>query len=96
MSDIRVQLTKEMAEVTWSDLIPHVVRDALIIVDESLSLIDVGVAIALDDKLRVENWIAEMLVRKPSREELNTWQNKVDRKFVTLIVQPYVLVRNLE
>jgi hypothetical protein len=92
VSDIRIQLTEEMAEVAWRDLIPHAVRDALIIVDTSLSLVDVGVAIALDDKTKVENWIAELLIRKPSENELNDWQENLDRTFVTLIVQPYVLI----
>ncbi len=92
MSDIRIQLTEEIAEVAWSELIPHVLRDALIVVEESLSLIDVGVAIALDDKIKVEHWIAEMLIRKPSSDELNNWQKNLDLKFTTLIVQPYVLV----
>jgi hypothetical protein len=92
MSDIRIQLTEEMAEITWSELTPHAARDAVIIVNESLSLVDVGVAIALDDKMKVANWIAELLVRKPYVEELNNWQQTLDRKFSTLIVQPYVLI----
>ena len=48
MGNIHDQLLEELAEVEWSDLIPHAQRDALILVSDSLNLIEVAEAIAGD------------------------------------------------
>jgi hypothetical protein len=92
MSDIKARLIEEIAEVEWNDLIPHAQRDAAIVVDKSLSLINVGVAIANDDAASVQQWISQQLIHKPSTDELSAWNNEPDKKFNTLIVQPFVLV----
>jgi hypothetical protein len=47
MSDIQTQLATELAPMDWETLIPHAKRDAVIVVDEALDLLEVGVAIAL-------------------------------------------------
>ncbi len=92
MQDIRHKLAEELAEVEWSTLIPHVQRDAAIVVDESLSIVDVAVALANDDVPTVQSWIAEQTIYKPSQDLLSQWNANPDRKFNTLIVQPFVLV----
>lgn len=92
MQDIKTQLEEEKADIEWSDLIPHAQRDALIIVNESLNLVDVGVAIASDDVRMVQNWISEGLIQKPSSEQLGAWNVTPNKKFSALIVQPFVLV----
>ncbi|NEQ85947.1 MAG: DUF2288 domain-containing protein, partial [Moorea sp. SIO2I5] len=51
--DLRVQLAESLDETTWDLLIPHVKRDAVLVVNEGLDLLDVGVAIANDDVLSV-------------------------------------------
>jgi hypothetical protein len=92
MSDIKNQLSEEMAAIEWSELIPHAQRDAVIVVNQSLSLVDVGVAMANDDVTSVQNWIGQQLIHKPSVDELSAWNNEPQKKFNTLIVQPFVLV----
>jgi hypothetical protein len=92
MQDFKNQLAEEIADIEWNALIPHAQRDALIIVDESLSMVDVGVALANDDVPSVQHWIAEQLICKPSPEQLGKWNNHPDRKFSALIVQPFVLI----
>jgi hypothetical protein len=93
MSDIRTQLLEEQADSEWSSLIPHAKRDAVIVVDGSLDLVDVGVAIASDDVSLVQRWIEEQLIRKPSETELSDWNDEPTKQFHTAIVQPFVLVR---
>ena len=45
MSDIQTQLAKELAPMDWETLIPHAKRDAVIVVDGALDLLEMGVAI---------------------------------------------------
>ncbi|MDJ0725484.1 MAG: DUF2288 domain-containing protein [Prochloraceae cyanobacterium] len=92
MQDIKSQLAEELADIEWSDLVPHAQRDALIVVNESLNLVDVGVAIASDRVNIVQHWIAEGLIQKPSSEQLGAWNVEPNKKFSALIVQPFVLV----
>ncbi len=95
MPDIKTQLTEEVADTEWKDLKPHAQRDALIIVQEPLNLLDVGVAIAKDDVQKVQYWIQEQLVQKPTAEYLSACNAEPNKKFSALIVQPFVIVREV-
>jgi len=93
MSNIEQQLQEELAPMDWGTLIPHAKRDAVIVVDGSLDLIAVGLAIATDRVNQVNHWISELLIHKPSEQELTQWNDQPEREFQTLIVQPYVLIQ---
>jgi hypothetical protein len=93
MSDIKTQLTQELADIEWRDLKPHAMRDGLVVVHENLNLLDVGVAIAKDDVISVQHWISEQLIIKPSPEQLSSWNKAPERQFTALIVQPFVLIQ---
>jgi hypothetical protein len=95
MEEIKTQLKQELADVTWDSLMPHSKRDAIIIVNEALNLIDVGMAIAKDETMPVQHWISEALIRKPSVEELSQWNSDSTKEFSTLIVQPFVLIQEV-
>lgn len=92
MSDLNTQLSEELADIEWNCLIPHAKRDAIIIVNKHLNLVEVGSAIANDQVSLVQHWIAEQLLQKPTTDQLNNWNGHPETKFSTLIVQPFVLV----
>jgi hypothetical protein len=93
MGDLRTELQENVDVVIWEWLMPHVRRDAVVIVNPGLDLVDVGVAIANDQVLSVQRWIGEQLLYKPSPEQVEQWQDTPDTNFIALIVQPYVLVQ---
>lgn len=93
MSDLRTELAEALAEAEWDWLAPHARRDSLIVVESGLDVVDVAVAIANDDTARVQHWIEENLIHKPSSIELSDWNLNQSKRFNTLIVQPYVLVQ---
>ncbi|BAY75575.1 hypothetical protein NIES25_20210 [Nostoc linckia NIES-25] len=95
MSDLRAELTENLDQAEWEWLIPHVQRDAVILVALELNLVDVGVAIANDNTPSVEQWINEKLITKPTTTQLGQWNTDVTKRFNTLIVQPYVLVQEI-
>ncbi|MEL4894169.1 DUF2288 domain-containing protein [Crocosphaera sp. Alani8] len=95
MEELKKQLKNEMADVDWNDIKPHAQRDAVIVVNGKLDLLEVGVAIAQDDKKAVEHWITEQLISKPSNQQLSDWNINSTQLFKTLIVQPFVLVQSL-
>ncbi|MBD2195610.1 MULTISPECIES: DUF2288 domain-containing protein [Calothrix] len=95
MPDLRADLTENLDEAEWEWLIPHVKRDAVIVVAQGLDLLDVGVAIASDNIPQVQIWIDEQLITKPSTEQLGEWNSNPQKRFQTLIVQPYVIVQEM-
>ncbi|MBD2355582.1 DUF2288 domain-containing protein [Tolypothrix sp. FACHB-123] len=95
MPDLRVDLRENLDEAEWEWLIPHVKRDAVIVVTQGLDLLDVGVAIASDNIPQVQIWIDEQLITKPSTEQLGEWNSNPQKRFQTLIIQPYVIVQEM-
>lgn len=93
MEDIKTRLTQDLADVDWNDIKPHAQRDAVIVVNEKLDILEVGVAIAKDDTVAVQHWITEQLIKKPSNQQLSNWNVNPSQIFKTLIVQPFVLVQ---
>ncbi|MGI0480433.1 DUF2288 domain-containing protein [Geminocystis sp. CENA526] len=92
MSDLKAQLQEQIAPMDWKDLKPHAQRDALIVVEANLDLIEVGYAIAEDKTELVQRWISEQLIQKPTVEQLSAWNEDETHKFNTIIVQPFVLI----
>lgn len=93
MSDLRAELAELLDEAEWNWLMPHAERDAVVVVDKGLDLLDVGVAIASDDVSSVQHWIVEQLIYKPSPEQKQDWNVNHKKRFNALIVSPYVLVQ---
>jgi hypothetical protein len=95
MENLRAQLTElvDEAELEW--LKPHIQKDAVILVVPELDIVDVGVAIASDNTQSIQHWIGEQLLVKPSSEILNRWNTNPHQKFQAMIIQPYILVKEL-
>jgi len=93
MSDLKSQLQEQLSEVDWKDLKPHAQRDVIIVVNPNLDIIEVGNAIALNDTNKVQNWISEQLIQKPTTEQLSLWNGNQNQQFQTIIVQPFVLIK---
>jgi hypothetical protein len=95
MQELRAELGAAVDEAEWSWLAPHAKRDAVIVVDLGLDLVEVGVAITNDDIPLVHRWIAEAQIQKPSPAQLGDWNLNQTKRFHALIVQPYVLVQEI-
>jgi hypothetical protein len=93
MENLRAQLAELLDEAELEWLKPHIQKDAVILVDPDLDLLDVGVAIASDNTQSVQHWIGEQLLVKPSPDILARWNSNPSQKFQAMIIQPYVLVK---
>lgn len=90
---MRDALAASMGPVQFSDLRAHIARGAVIVVDPSLDLLEVGEAIARDDKALVEAWLEKGLLGKPSLETIEAWSHVEGPAWTSLVVQPFVLLR---
>lgn len=93
MIDYAEQFEKDLAEVAWKDLRIHLQRDAIIIVAGELDLVAVAVAVAEDDKVKVEGWIAAGQLVKPTAEQISAWETELEKPFRLLIAQPFILAQ---
>jgi hypothetical protein len=92
---LREQLAELLDEAELEWLKPHIQKDAVIIVVPELDLLDVGVAISSDNTQSIQHWISEQLLVKPSQEILNRWNANPNQRFEAIIIQPYILVKEL-
>ena len=93
LTELRERLCGDLAQVGWGDLRAHAGRNALILVDDGVDLVDAAVAVASDDRGRVAAWIAEGLLSKPTREVIESWEARPTAMFRVSILQPYVLAQ---
>jgi hypothetical protein len=50
-------------------------------------------AISKDDKEQVQAWVSAGKLTKPTQLQIEAWTKTPTKKFLTLIVQPYVLAQ---
>ncbi|HJL25038.1 MAG TPA: DUF2288 family protein, partial [Polyangiaceae bacterium LLY-WYZ-15_(1-7)] len=96
MSETRERLAGELMPTEWRMLVDHFRRDGLFLVDGTVALLDVAVAVADDAKDAVQAWIESGQLRRPTREEAGRWESEEGSQFLVVIVQPFVLAQRVE
>lgn len=89
------KLEKYTGEVDWNYLRPHFKAGALVYVDSSLSLTEVGHAFSIDDADRVKNWRESGDLVTPSEPHAVYWEENGAR-FRALVVSPFVLIQPVD
>lgn len=90
-TELQQRLEAEVMEVEWDALLPHFGRGALVIVAPEVPLVQVAMAVSLDLKDDVAQWMQNGIVSKPSDEAAKSWAR--DTRFRFVIVQPFVLAQ---
>lgn len=88
------KLEKYTGEVDWTYLKPHFENSALVWVDPSLSLVEVGHAFSIDDAERVRTWRQAGDLVTPSAPHATHWA-ETGARFSALVVSPFVLIQPL-
>ena len=89
------KLEKYTGVVDWEYLKPHFDSGALIYVDAILSITEVGLAVAEDDKKKIEAWLKSGDLVKPSGPHAKWWAEN-PQEFTALVVSPFVLMQPVE
>ena len=84
-----------MGPAFFRDLRAHALRQGLLLVGPGLPLLDAAVAIATDDAPRVETWLANGKLSRPTHEQLEAWDTDLDKRFEAVVVQPFALAQEL-
>lgn len=86
-------LKRTLDEAEWSWLIPHFERGSLLLVLPGIDLLDVGYRVAVDDKAAVAAWVKAGKIKRPTDEQIEAWNKEPSKKFMSVVVQPYVLIQ---
>ena len=90
-------LTSAVQRTAWHPLRIHHERDALWVVDTGLDLVTAAMGVVEDQIEAVGYWIQTGRMRKPTEPEVEAWEMDAQaERFVFLIVQPFVLVKEQE
>lgn len=89
----REELALAVDEAEWDWLRAHLERGGLIVVALPLDIVEVGLALAADDTAAIREWVGEKQLTKPSPEQISDWDRQRDKRFLTLIVSPFVLIQ---
>lgn len=89
---IRDELMDECGVIEWGELARHFARGVVINVSQRIDLIDVGVIIALDDVVKVEELLQKGLIARASDDDAREW-SVGNTKFTCIVAAPWVLVQ---
>ena len=87
--------TDEM-QTTWAGLAPHSKKDRLLLVSNELELKTVAQEMAADRVETIGQWLQQEKLIKPTKEKIATWESSEGLEFRFIIVQPWVLVKELK
>ena len=87
------ELALSITEAEWGWLRAHLERGRIIIVDDSLDLVDTAFKVATDNAGAVQNLIDSGKLNKPDMTQIRAWDEDKQKCFSMLIVSPFVLVQ---
>ena len=87
------ELALTVDEAEWEWLRAHLERGSVIVVSPELRLVEAGLKVAADDTATIQAWIDTQKLAKPSAKQIAAWDASSGKKFLMLIVSPYVLVQ---
>jgi hypothetical protein len=87
------ELALQVDVAEWNWLRAHLERGGLIVVDREMDIAEVAERIARDDIETVGAWIETGKLSKPNEEQVAAWDAKSGTSFSTLIISPYVLIK---
>lgn len=96
MKTTREELALTVDEAAWGWLRAHLERGGLIVAARELDIVEVGFKIAADDTAAIGGWVAGGKLTKPSVEQIAAWDLDKEKRFLCLIVSPYVVIQEKE
>ena len=91
-AEIRALLNEQAAVISWRELQRFFASGVAIVVERSLNLLDVAVAMTRDDSELLQPLLAQGLVAKVCDEQAGRWL-EADVQVWSVVVAPWVLVQ---
>lgn len=89
----KAKIVGETAKAPWKELERFYAQGMLILVDQSLDLVEVGFAISSDDAKQVNQWMASNLLVRQFDSQAIEWE-KLNTAVWTVVIRPWILVQD--
>lgn len=89
----KAKIVSETAKICWKELERFYAQGTLILVDESLDLVEVGFAISSDDTNQISQWMESSLLSRNFDQQAKQWE-KENTELWTVVIKPWVLIQN--
>jgi hypothetical protein len=89
------RLQQEMAPISFQELQKLFARGVLIVVDRSLGLLDVALAMHEDDAQQLQQWLDMGMVNRAQDEQAQKWVDE-RAELMAVTVAPWVLIQELK
>lgn len=89
---LRAKINLETAQMPWTELQRYFAAGMVIVVSDSLDLVEVAARIAEDDKDSVVEWMADKRVAQISDELAQAW-TEADISLWAVVIKPWILVQ---
>ena len=90
--ELLARLNRETAKMPWSELQRFFAQGVVICVEPALDLLKVASEVIQDNKIQVEQWLAEGLVHQLSDEQALTWLEE-EATLWAVVSSPWVFVQ---
>lgn len=91
---LREQLAEEIGIIAWTELQRHFARGVVVVVSPRLELLEVALALAVDDRERLSEWLATGRVARASDAQAVTW-SATKPELRAVVVAPWVVVQEI-
>ncbi len=90
--DLETHLNLETAVISWSELVKHFARGAVIRVGNDVDLIAAAIVLAEDDAATLKEWMDRGSVDRASDDDARDWTAR-EPDFWCVVTAPWVLVQ---
>jgi hypothetical protein len=91
----KAKIVAETAKIPWKELEKFYAQGKLILVSDTLNLVDVGYSISLDDATKIIEWMEEGLLVKEFNHQAQAWYNE-NAEVWSVVIHPWVLVQTVK
>lgn len=89
---LHAKLNMETSQIAWQELLRYFAGGFVIVVDDTLDLVEVAARFSIDDKTAVEQWLNEDKLAKVSDAQAAAWLD-ADALLWAVVARPWVLVQ---
>ena len=90
--ELRQTLNIESGKCSWNEIQVQFARGMVVVIDQSLDLIDVSEKFVKDDKASIESWMKDKKIWRATDADAKAWVDETPI-FWAVVVPPWVLVQ---
>lgn len=88
----KAKILGETAKISWQQLEHFYAQGKLILVSDTLNLVEVGYSISLDDATKIIEWMEQGLLLKQFDHQAKQWHQQ-NAEVWSVVIHPWVLVQ---